>query len=190
MSISIFQIDTNFLLFRVWDFFFLEKAIKQLRSTSSQKFANRQRDTAGKKNWQKSFCSYCCCSSCCLNIFDYRISKQLLSYSASWSVTFNSHPTHYLLIYALEVDTQALPCITSVSTWIRPPTVSLFFGSCSTFPNFQRHKTLTTVKNYILFFWHSMFHSLLLFCSVRSSFLLAAVQKFMVIVASRQDGGN
>ena len=108
-----------------------------------------------------------------------------MSYSASWSVTFNSHPTHYLLIYALEVDTQALPCVTSVSTWIRPPTVSLFFGFCSTFPNFQRHKTLTTVKNYILFFWHSMFHSLLLFCSVSSSFLLAAVQKFMVIVASQ-----
>lgn len=79
MSISIFQIHTNFLLFRVWDFFFLEKAIKQLRSTSSQKFANRQRDTLlGKKNWQKSFCSYCCCSSCCLNIFDYRISKHTI----------------------------------------------------------------------------------------------------------------
>ena len=113
------------------------------------------------------------------------VNTQLLTYSASWSVTFNSHPTHYLIIYALEVDTQALPCVTSVSTWIRPPTVLLFFGSCSIFPNFQRHKTLTTVKNYILFFWHSMFHSLLLFCSVSSSFLLAAVQKFMVIVASR-----
>ena len=79
MSISIFQIHTNLLLFRVWDFFFLEKAIKQLRLISSQKFAKCQRDTLlEKKNCQKSFCSYCCCSSCRLNIFDYRISKHTI----------------------------------------------------------------------------------------------------------------